>query len=236
MLTDEPQVLALKAKGVTEVSAGDIKVPGQVKILNPDQHIASITGKGKELSIEMTVERGLGYVSKEVLKKDRVDIGSITLDAAFTPIRRVNYEVENMRVGNRTDFNRIKLFIETDGTITAREALERSIEIMINQLKAIIGFKEKNPESIATEATLAPSEAPTKKSSKDIDPETLKTRIETLDLSARTVNALTAGNIRTVGGLVRKKEEDIYDVEGLGGKGVEEIKKALASLGLSLKE
>lgn len=236
MLTDEPQVLTLKAKGVTEVTAGDIKVPGQVNILNPEQHIASLTGKGKELSVEMTVERGMGYVSKELLKKERVDIGSITLDASFTPIRRVNYEVENMRVGNRTDFNRMKLFIETDGTLTPREALERSIEIMISQLKAIIGFKEK-PAHVESEETAAEvSNQSVKKSPRNIDPEILKTRIETLDLSVRTANALTAANIRTVGGLVRKKEEDLFDIEGLGGKGVQEIKKSLGALSLSLKE
>jgi len=236
LLTDEPQVLTLKAKGPAEVTAGDIKVPGQVKVLNPEQHIASLTGKGKELSLEITVERGLGYVSKEILKKDRVEIGSITLDASFTPIRRVNYEVENMRVGNRTDFNRVKLFIETDGTVTPREALERSIEIMINQLKAIIGFKEKTPEMETSETKVVAANESVRKSTKDIDPEVLKTRIETLDLSVRTTNALTTANIRTVGGLVRKKEEDLFDVEGLGGKGVQEIKKALGSLGLSLKE
>ena len=141
-----------------------------------------------------------------------------------------------MRGGNRTDFNRIKLFIETDGTLTPREALERSIEIMVNQLKAIIGFKEKTPELETSETKVVAANESVRKSTKDIDPEVLKTRIETLDLSVRTTNALTTANIRTVGGLVRKKEEDLFDVEGLGGKGVQEIKKALGSLGLSLKE
>ena len=143
MMTDEPQTISLNVKGPKIVIAGDIKTPSQLEILNPDQQIAEITDKKTNLSMEITVERGLGYVSKDVLQKDKVDIGVISLDAIFTPIRRVNYEVENMRVGNRTDFNRLRIVIETDGTITAHKALEKSIEIMINQLKAVVGFKKK---------------------------------------------------------------------------------------------
>jgi DNA-directed RNA polymerase subunit alpha len=104
--------------------------------------------------MEITVEKGLGYVAKEVLHKDRVDIGTISLDATFTPIRKVNYEVENMRIGDRTDFNRLRISIETDGTITPREALESSIALMISQLKAIIGFKEEEEVPIITEELL----------------------------------------------------------------------------------
>ena len=228
--------LSLTGKGVKSLSASDIVVPGQVEILNPGQHIAELTDKSASLEIEMSVETGLGYVPKESLQKERVDIGTIALDAIFTPIRRVNYEVENMRVGDRTDFNRLRIMIETDGTLSPREALEHSITTMIQQLKAIVGFKE---EEVVEEITTKKDEMKLeeeKKSVRDIDPEVLKTRIETLDLSARTLNALTTANIRTVGGLVRKKEEDILEVEGLGNKGVQEIKKALASINLSLKE
>ena len=230
MLTDEPQILNLKVKGVKNVKAGDIDAPGQVEILNKDLHIASITDKNTELSIEMRVERGLGYVPKEVLQKDRVEIGAIALDASFTPIRRVNYEVENMRVGDRTDFNRLRIFIETDGTVSPKEALEISIQIMIKQLKAIIGFEE--PEEPKEEET-----RPTKETeeSKEMDVEFLKTRIESVDLSARTVKALSNANIRTVGGLARKKEKDLLEIEGLGAKGIQEIKKALSNFGITLK-
>ncbi|OHA17815.1 MAG: DNA-directed RNA polymerase subunit alpha [Candidatus Taylorbacteria bacterium RIFCSPHIGHO2_01_FULL_46_22b] len=235
MTTDEPQKISLKVKGPADASAGDLDVPGQVKVLNPKLHLASVTAKGKELAVEMTVERGLGYMSKETLQKDRVEIGNISLDAAFTPIRRVNYEVENMRVGNRTDFNRMKLHIETDGTITPHEALSKSIEIMVNQLKAIIGFKEEVLE-VAPEPVAVKEDMSEKKISKETDPEILKTRVETLDLSQRTMHALTAANIRTVGGLVRKREEDILDIDGLGNKGVQEIKKALSAINLSLRE
>ena len=227
MLSDEPQTIELKAKGIKDVTAGDIEAPGQVKILNPDLHIASLGSKTAELSIEIKVEKGLGYVPKEILQKDQTEIGHITLDAIFSPIRRVNYEVENMRVGDRTDFNKLKLFIETDGTITPKEALEESILIMIGQLKAIVGFKEPEVE----EKEVKEDEGVVK----EADAEFLKTRVETLDLSARTINALANGNIRTVGGLARKKEKDLEDIEGMGAKGIQEIKKVLSNFGITLK-
>jgi len=230
--TEESQNITLKIKGVKDITAADIKLPGQVEILNPEQHIASVTDKNAELDMELTVARGLGYVSKDVLQKERVDIGTIALDATFTPIRRVNYEVENMRVGDRTDFNRLKISIDTDGTITPHEALERSISIMITQLKAIVGFKEEEPVVSKAEEKEAPVKNGEKK---ELDTEFLKTRIETLGMSQRTTNALANANIRTVGGLVRKKEMDIENVDGLGPKGIQEIKKALSEFGITLK-
>ncbi|HJZ12403.1 MAG TPA: DNA-directed RNA polymerase subunit alpha, partial [Acidobacteriota bacterium] len=232
MFTDEPQTLTLSAKGAREVTAADIEYPGQVEILNPEQHIATLTEKSAELALSMKVEKGLGYISKEVLQKDRVEIGQMTLDAIFSPIRRVNYEVENMRVGDRTDFNRLKIFIETDGSITPKEALEKAIYIMISQLKAIVGFTEdKTEDAVRDEPTAV--EEPIQK--REIDTELLKTRIETIGLSPRAANALAGANIRTLGGLVKKKEEDILDIDGLGNKGVQEIKKVLGKMGITLK-
>ncbi len=240
--TDEPQTLTLKVKGIKDVTAKDIEVPGQAEVLNPDLHIASLTDKNAEISIEMVAERGLGYVSKQVIQKDRVEIGAITLDAAFTPIRKANYEVENMRVGDRTDFNRLRLSIETDGTITPHEALEKSIALMITQLKAIIGFKEEEVTEEEVAVTKGKKEDATEKEGvavdmlKGVDTELLKTRIDSLGFSARTAKALTAANIRTLGGLARKKESDIMDVDGLGAKGMQEIKKLLAQHGITLKQ
>jgi len=240
--TDEPIVLTLNAKGIKDVTAKDIEVPGQVEVLNPDLYIASLTDKAAELEIEITVEKGLGYVSKEVIQKERVDIGSITLDAAFTPIRKANYEVENMRVGDRTDFNRLRLSIETDGTIAPREALEQSITLMIHQLKSIVGFVEAEvKESKSSDTEKDSSSESTKSESpegslRNIDEELLKTRTDALGLSSRTVKALTNGNVRTLGGLARKKESDIMDIDGLGAKGVQEIKKLLAQHGITLKQ
>jgi len=149
LLSDEPQTITLSVKGPKAVTAADLKVPGQVEVLNPENHIVDVTSK-VSLEIEMRAERGLGYIPKEAHQKERVDIGTIALDAIFSPIRRVNYEVENMRVGDRTDFNRLRIFVETDGTIAPREALEHSIETMIHQLKAIVGFKEEESAELET--------------------------------------------------------------------------------------
>lgn len=233
LLTDEPQTLRLVVKGQKQVSAGDITAPGQVEILNPEQYLMDVTDKSTNIDMDVHVELGLGYVPKEVHQKEKVEIGSIALDAVFTPIRRVNYEVENMRVGDRTDFNRLRLFIETDGTLTPKEALEKSIEIMITQLKAVIGFKEETLESTpeSHEEMVVEGSA-----EREPDVDFLKTRIESLDLSPRTVNALAGANIRTVGGLVRKREVDILEIEGLGQKGLHEIKQVLEGEGITLKE
>lgn len=228
--TDEPQTITLSVKGPKTVTAEDFKVPGQVEILNPEQYIAEVTGK-ITLEMEVNVERGLGYVPKEVHQKERVDIGTIALDAIFSPIRRVNYEVENMRVGDRTDFNRLRVLIETDGTITAREALEKSIETMIHQLRAIVGFKEE-------EAVVEAEEEETgmvRKEKETADAEMLKTRITELNLPQRVEMALDNASIRTVGGLVRKREDDLLSIEGLGQKGLQDIKRSLSNLGLTLR-
>ncbi|HEY4489629.1 MAG TPA: DNA-directed RNA polymerase subunit alpha [Candidatus Paceibacterota bacterium] len=228
ILTDEPQTMSLKVKGVKIVTASDIDAPGQIEILNPDQVIATLTDKGAELDMEIFTEKGLGYVPKEIIQKNRVDIGTIALDAIFTPIRRVSYEVENMRVGDRTDFNRLKIFIETDGTITPKSALETAIDIMISQLRAIVGFKEEVEEKLEA----ANAEVPI---AIEPDTELLKTRIESIGLSLRTQNALSKANIRTVGGLARKKEKDLMEIDGLGAKGITEIKSVMAGYGITLK-
>jgi DNA-directed RNA polymerase subunit alpha len=235
MLTDEPQKISLNIKGTKTVTAGDLEVGGQVEILNPEMHIATLGEKNASLSIEMTLERGLGFLSKETLRKDKNEIGLIFVDAAFTPINRVGYEVENMRVGDRTDFNRLRINIETDGTITPHEALEKSIQIMISQLKAVVGFKEEEVEEVeATKEEKAAATAEGKDDNEDKG-DVLKTRIEDLELSARTTRALTGAGIRTVGGLARKKKEDLGDVEGLGSKGIAEIEEALSNFGITLK-
>ncbi len=194
--------------------------------------IAEITGK-VTLEIELRAERGLGYIPKEAHQKERVDIGTIALDAIFSPIRRVNYEVENMRVGDRTDFNRLRILIETDGTLAPREALERSIETMIHQLKAVVGFKE-------DEAGEAPMGEPELRGAREdksmaMDSEMLKTRITELNLPQRVEAALDNASIRTVGGLVRKREDDLLAIEGLGQKGLQDIKRSLSNLGLTLR-
>jgi len=240
LLTDEPQEVSLHVKGPKTVTAEDIKTPGQVEVLNKDQFIAEITDKKTTLDIVMTIERGLGYIPKEVLQKDKVDIGTMVLDAVFTPIRRVNYEVENMRVGDRTDYNKLRVFIETNGTIMPREALEQSVAIMIKQLKAIVGFQEEINSGALGEGEGIVGEDGENGDMKlgkktEENKEFLKTRVDTLDFSTRTANALNKANIRTVGGLARKAEKDLHDLDGLGEKGIQEVKKVLGNFGITLK-
>ncbi len=239
MASDEPQTVTLSVKGPKEVLASDIKTTGQVEVLNGDLHIAEVTGK-INLNIELKIEKGLGFIPKEVIQKDKVDIGTIAVDAIFTPVRRVSYEVENMRVGDKTNHNRLRIAIETDGTLTAREALSQSIIIMINQLKAIVDFKEVEEEVKVEKKAKKEEKADSKEDDKeekgDDFTDVLKTRTDSLDLSTRTLNALTTANIRTLGGLARKKREDLLEVEGIGEKGITEIKKVLGKFGLNLKE
>ena len=229
--TDEPQTLYLKAKGEKIIHASDLEVPGQVEILTPDEVIATMTVKSAALDMEIRAEKGLGFMPKEMIEKSRVDIGTIALDGIFTPIRRASYEVENMRVGDRTDFNKLRMFIETDGTVSPSTALSSAIEIMINQLRAIVGFREDEP--VLKEKNIKESRDTT--STESVDPEVLKTRVETLDISQRAKSALALANIRTVGGLARKKEKDLLEIAGLGSKGIQEIKKALGEFGITLK-
>ncbi|KKW40133.1 MAG: DNA-directed RNA polymerase subunit alpha [Parcubacteria group bacterium GW2011_GWA1_54_9] len=220
---DEPQTISLMAKGAGEVTAKDFKLPSQVEIKNTEQHIADLSGKAV-LELEATIERGLGYVPREVLTKDKVDIGTIALDATFTPIRRVNYDVENMRVGDRTDFNRLRILIETNGTIAPREALEKSIETMIHQLKAVIGFQE-NEASSSTKAT--EGEALVTSAS--------KIKVADLELSPRVASALEDAGIKSAAGLARKTASALKELDGIGDKAIEEISVALAGHGLTLR-
>jgi DNA-directed RNA polymerase subunit alpha len=233
LLTDEAQTITLSVKGPQQVTAADLKLPGQVEVLNPEQIICDVTSK-VNFELELRAERGLGYIPKEEHQKERVDIGTIAIDAIFSPIRRANYEVENMRVGDRTNFNRLRIMIETDGTIAPREALEQSIETMIHQLKAIIGFKEEVAEESV--AMVADTRAPAREDkSAPMDAEILKTRITELSMPQRVEMALDNASIRTVGGLVRKREDDLLAIEGLGQKGLQDIKRALSNLGLTLR-
>ena len=237
LLTDEPQVVKLSVKGPKKITAADIETGGQVEVLNKDLYIADVTTK-KELSIEMTVEKGLGFIPKEVHQKEKTDVGMIAVDAIFTPIRRVSYEVENMRVGDKTNHNKLRMTIETDGTLTPLEALEQAITIMVEQLQAIVGFTISTKNTDIEDDLTEPEETEEKESEEKDESEItdiLKTRIDNLDLSTRTLNALSGANIRTIGGIARKKEEDLLEIEGIGDKGIQEIKKVLSEYEISLK-
>lgn len=135
MHTNEPQVLSLKVKGEKKVTAADIKGNSQVELVNPDAHIATLTAKGAELDMELTVERGLGYLPVDARKMEKLPIGTIAIDAMFSPVIRVTYSVENMRVGERTDYNRLRITIATDGTITPSAALHKSANILTDHFE-----------------------------------------------------------------------------------------------------
>lgn len=227
---DELQKITLKVKGPKVVTASDIEHSSAVEIVNKDAYICEITDK-VSLDIEMNLEKGIGYISKEQVEKERTAIGSISLDAAFTPVKRASYEVENMRVGDRTDHNRLRLAIETDGTISPREVLEFSIATMITQLQSIIGFKE----TVSTEDGIL-SDGSIVDEKNDLDNSPMKIKIEELEFSTRTENALISGGIKTLSGLLKKSEGDLKALGGLGDKAIEEIKELLDGKGLGLKK
>lgn len=241
--SSEPQVVTLKIKGPKTVTAKDIVTSGQVEVMNPEQHLCELVGK-EELVAEITVENGIGFVTKDQRTKEKVSIGSIFVDAAFTPIRKVSYEVEKMRVGDRTDYNKIILSVETDGSLTAREAVERSLSVMIQQCSAVLDLyiqpiTAKTAPVIEAEAEEASEVKASSKVADTADQESmndvLKTRIDKLQVSTRIQNVLTQANIRTIGGLARKTESDLVEIEGLGKKGVDEIKDALKLFDMELK-
>jgi DNA-directed RNA polymerase subunit alpha len=239
---EEAQKVTLSVKGPKIVTAKDISANGAVEVINTDQYICEITGKAN-LEVELTIEKGLGFVPRDQQNKGKADIGTIFLDAIFSPIRRVSYDVEEMRVGDKTNFNRLRMTIETDGTISPREALEQSVHTMIEQLAAIISVESQKiideiQSSVSSPKTMV--ETGSEESSEDGEDvdvtDVLKNRIDTIGLSTRTLNALSAANIRTVGGIARKKIEDLLEIDGIGDKGITEIKEALSTFNLSLKD
>jgi len=223
VFANEPQKATLKIKGEKEVKAGDFKLPSQVELINKSAPIATLTSNAAELEVEIQIEKGIGYESVEARKKkEKLEIGVISIDAIFTPVRRVSFKVENMRVGERTDFDRLSLEVETDGTISPEAAFSQASEILFSHF------------SLFKEAFKKESEV------KEIKPKTaeedlVKMNIVDLKLSKRTVNALFGNNIKTVSGILRKNEKNLLELEGMGEKGLKEIKKALKKLGLELK-
>ena len=222
-----PYTASLSVKGERTVTAKDLKAPSQLEIVSPDLHIATITDKKTTLEMDLEVSRGLGYQPVDQRSKDKVEIGTIALDAAFSPVRHVNYEVENMRIGDRTDYNRLRFHITTDGSIAPREALDEAVKILVDQFKAL----ESDTALTGGIVAMAPSESA--ELVKSLDP--AKIKISETDLSARTASALTDAGIKTLGALAKKTEAKLTDIEGLGEKGIEEIKNTLKDKGLSLK-
>ncbi len=226
---DEPVTIKLDIKGPKVITSKDLSVPTQAEVISGDDYLFEITSSTK-VSLEFVIEKGLGFIPREMIAKNKAEIGNILLDAAFTPIRRVSYEVENMRVGDRTDHNRLRLNIETDGSVSAKDAFESSIKTMINQLQSVVGFKEFSID--INEAT--PVSEVVSAESEDVADIT-KTKIEDLGFSTRTLNTLLAASIKTLGGLTKRSEDSLREIEGMGEKGMDEIKNVISNYGLSLK-
>ncbi len=235
---DEARV-SLKVKGAQEVKASCFETSAEVEVTTPDQYIAEITSASGELEIELELARGIGFVSKEDFPERENAIGTIFVDAIFSPIRKVNYEVENMRVGDRTDYNLLRISLETDGSISAKEALESALHIMIDQFRAILDLKiekELEPQESLEEAVVDAEVDFVDEIDDDERVELLKTRVDTLDFSSRTEKALAGASIRTLGGIVQKTADNLLALDGFGQKSLDEVVDTLATFKLSLKD
>ena len=217
-----PKTVYIEAAGECEVTAGDIKADGEVEIVNPDLHIATL-GLDASLSMELTLSHGRGYVSAEKNKPAQAIIGMIPVDSIYTPVLKVNYTVENTRVGNQTDFDKLTIEVWTDKTLTAREAVSLGAKILCDHFTIFTDLSE----SISARSTVVEKvEARRDK--------VLEMTIEELDLSVRSFNCLKRANINTVEDLVGKTEDEMIKVRNLGRKSLEEVMQKLAGLGLSL--
>ena len=225
---NEPKVIRIDAEGEKEVTAADIVCDADIEVLNPDLHIATLNEDGK-LKIEMTVERGRGYVPADKNKKPDDTIGVIPIDSIFSPVQRVNYTVQDTRVGNVTDYDKLILEVWTDGSMRPEEAVSKAAGILVMHLKLFQNM-DGIPEEEEVEETTFPEEE------EDTSSKVLDMTIEDLDLSVRSFNCLKRANINTVTDLTAKTEDDMMKVRNLGRKSLEEVKKKLEDLGLSLME
>lgn len=236
---DEPVKLTLKEKGAKKITAAQIQCPADVEIVTKDAPIATLTDKKSEIEMEIEVQKGLGYVPVEQQEREKKEIGLVAIDAIFTPVKRVNYSVENTRVGKRTDFDKISLEIETDGSISPREAYQKAIEIITEQFELIKNFqadKEEEKETgVLSGEVIGEKEAGAREVSGELGDDKLNAAVDSLSFSTRTMNVLEKNNIKIVRDLSSLTEEELSGLEGMGEKGLKEIKKAIGNFGLTLK-
>ena len=212
----------IDATGEREVTAGDIKADGEVEILNPDLHICSL-GPDATFNMEITLSHGRGYVSSDKNKTPNMPIGTIAVDSIYTPVYKVNYTVENTRVGNMTDYDKLTLEVWTDSTISARDAVSLGAKILSDHLSLFTNLSE----TVASKPTMA-EKAETHRD------KVLEMTIEELDLSVRSFNCLKRANINNVEDLISRTGEDMMKVRNMGRKSLEEVQNKLAMMGLSL--
>lgn len=222
--TDEPQVLTVAAVGPGEVTAGDIRLPADVEVLNPDLHLATLE-EGGSLYMEITATVGRGYVPAERNKEPGQPIGVIPVDSLFSPIRRVNYKVEDTRVGQHTDYDKLTLEVWTNGSIQPDEAVSLGAKILSKHLQLFVNLTEEVDEVEILDDK-----------GEDDMAKVLEMTIEELDLSVRSYNCLKRAGINTVGELIQRTEEDMMKVRNLGKKSLEEVQNKLKELNLSLRD
>ena len=220
--SDEPKTVYIEASGECEVTAGDIKADGEVEILNPELHIATL-GPDASLSMELTLDHGRGYVPADKNKNPQQIIGTIPVDSIYTPVLKVNYAVENTRVGNQTDFDKLTLEVWTDRTITPRDAVSLGAKILMDHFTLFTDLSD----SIGSRSTVV-EKVETQRD------KVLEMTIEELDLSVRSFNCLKRANINTVEDLISKTQDEMIKVRNLGRKSLEEVEHKLAMMGLSL--
>lgn len=235
--SDEPVKLTLKEKGAKKVTASQIQCPSDIEIVNKDFVIASITDKKSELEMEIEVQKGLGYVPVEQQEREKKEIGLIAIDAVFTPVRRVNYNIENTRVGKRTDYDKITLEIETDGSISPEEAFQRAVTTIVDQFDAIKNIETEiekevvEEEEVVEKKNLSEANELIEKEKNDVK----ATLVESLSFSTRAMNVLEKNSLKTIDDLIALTEEELINLEGMGEKSIKEIKKAIGNFGLTLK-
>src|SRR5512136_3352923 len=221
--TEGPKVIRVKAEGPKVVKAGDIITGEAVEILNPDHHLATLSREAK-LSMEMMVKTGKGYVPAERNKEEGQPIGTIPMDAIFSPIKKVNYTVTNARVGQITDYDKLILEVWTDGSLNPEEAVAHSAKILKDQLSIFITFEEEEEEM----------SYPEDEEEKEAFNENLLRSVDELELSVRSANCLKHANIKLIGDLVQRTEAEILATKNFGRKSLNEIKEILSEMGLSL--
>jgi len=222
--TEGPKTIRLKAEGPKVLKAGDILTNDAVEVLNPDHYVATLSRDSK-LSMEMVVKMGKGYVSAERNKEEGQPIGTIPMDAIFSPIKKVNYTVTNARVGQVTDYDKLTLEVWTDGSLNPEEAVAHAAKIMKDQLSIFITFEEEEETEISY---------PEDEEERETVNENLLRSVDELELSVRSANCLKHANIKLIGDLVQKTEAEILATKNFGRKSLNEIKEILSEMGLSL--
>jgi DNA-directed RNA polymerase subunit alpha len=219
-----PRILRVRRRGPGELTGADIECPSDVEIRNKDCHIASLDSEEAEIAMEMEVELGRGYIPSEEQDKTHQAIGSIPMDAIYTPVRRVAFRVEPTRVGHLTDFDRLILEVTTNDTIAPHEAISEAAKILDRYLILFFDFQDREEDL----AAVPPEDAARQK--------LLETKVDDLDFSVRTMNCLNREAVATVGELLERSDADLMGMRNFGRKSLQEVKDKLASLGLSLRE